>query len=1122
MGSMDYLNETLEMLEDLTEEELAELNDIFDPENNLLPISERMHYECSKQPTRIFNRAQLSKHLEETANESTVGKDYLPFEKKNIDYSNHMLKLPGLKSVAKARAASPLPDLTQDEMENIDNATEDELVEVAAMLKMNELVTAEQMESIRQGQKPTAGGILRPSLVKTQYPIQKSFSIDEDDDIEETVDVDAMVKALRSKGQDISIIICNNQPYMDPEVLEEIAAHLLANKNIRHLSLANCNVSDSVIDSLAEALENNTKLETLNLESNFITPVGIKKLMDSIEESKSLREIRLENQYGKVGPKAESQMSACVEKNFTLLNFGYSFETRGPRDQVNRYILRNNDMLRAARKNGTAWYNLAEQKRIIAKYRPPWIIRRPKRRGPEADMLEGRKIIMKGSSKKKKKKGPALVNEMLAKAAQVSKKWADKEKTGELKSEYARIEDQSKMNLPDEPKKKNSEERRRRRKKGSEDSDEDEDEDEDSEGKQRRRSRDAPGDAAGMGAAGRRRGRRSAEDDEDDDDVSERRDSNDSVDGNAGRSKLGEEARRKAMRGGKVIDEESVGLGNMSLRGRKNREALDDDDDAKKEEQSEDEDDEGQGSGVKGQQPPSGPKQKIPAGKPIGSQPVAGLDSLSMRGRRKKVVDDEEEDLDAMLKSVSADSGASSSKAAKEKDKGSEGSIRRRKKNQEDEAEDLDDILSSVTRKEDTEAEQTEESNDNDNNSDRGKVKVPSGKAIGSQAIAQLESVSLRGRRKNRPEDEEESLDSLLNSVKREEEEEEKEEADEPPKPKNTERRESVSKLPTGRKVGSQKIAELESLSMRQRRRKVAYEDEEEDIDSILEAVTSENSKEEKGSGTESKGDKEARIPGKGKLASQAVTGLDNASRRSRRKVGDEEEEDLDSILASAEVKKTDEKDAGDDTDNDNDGEREKEEERKKKLKIPSGKPVAKEQVKGMDTLSFAERRRRKRLGLDDDEEEKPVAEAVEEKAEDKRSARSEVNTSEVKKSEDDSMKIPRGDRLAKSETSGMEAMTRRSRRKAADDDGDDETVAAKEKDASSSRRGSGRLRRQDAAGESLTNGLEEKAKAPVVTKAPEPKPEPVVIKAPEKPAFDPSKPMSLRERRRLREQGLL
>ena len=83
--------------------------------------------------------------------------------------------------------------------------------------------------------------------MRTQYP-QKSFSIDEDDAEEDYIDVDAMVKALRSKGEDISIIVCNNQPYMDPEVLEEIAAHLQANKNIRHLSLVNCNFTDSVVE----------------------------------------------------------------------------------------------------------------------------------------------------------------------------------------------------------------------------------------------------------------------------------------------------------------------------------------------------------------------------------------------------------------------------------------------------------------------------------------------------------------------------------------------------------------------------------------------------------------------------------------------------------------------------------------------------------------------------------------------------------------------------------------------------------------------------------------------------------------------------------------------------------
>ena len=85
------------------------------------------------------------------------------------------------------------------------------------------------------------------ALIRTKYP-QKSISIDDDDDEEEYIDVDGMVKALRSKGEDISIIVCNNQPYMDPEVLEELAAHLLANKNIRHLSLVNCNFTDSVVE----------------------------------------------------------------------------------------------------------------------------------------------------------------------------------------------------------------------------------------------------------------------------------------------------------------------------------------------------------------------------------------------------------------------------------------------------------------------------------------------------------------------------------------------------------------------------------------------------------------------------------------------------------------------------------------------------------------------------------------------------------------------------------------------------------------------------------------------------------------------------------------------------------
>ena len=63
--------------------------------------------------------------------ESKIYNEYIPFVKVEKDYSNHKLELPTLKSVPKARTPSPLPDLTDEEIKVIENATEDELVEVA-------------------------------------------------------------------------------------------------------------------------------------------------------------------------------------------------------------------------------------------------------------------------------------------------------------------------------------------------------------------------------------------------------------------------------------------------------------------------------------------------------------------------------------------------------------------------------------------------------------------------------------------------------------------------------------------------------------------------------------------------------------------------------------------------------------------------------------------------------------------------------------------------------------------------------------------------------------------------------------------------------------------------------
>ncbi|XP_065063979.1 trichohyalin-like isoform X4 [Rhopilema esculentum] len=993
----DDFDDTIDLLEDLTEEELKDLNETFDPENNLLPIHERINYECEKQPSRIFDSHQLSEHLKAKLNfgalrpvthphsmaekiklaESTIGKDYVPFIKPQKDYSNHTLNLPQLKSVPRARSPSPLPDLTEEEIKCIENATEYELVEVAAQLKMNELVTAEQIESINRGDKHTGTGILRPTLVRPQYP-QKSFSIDDDDDEEEYIDVDGMVKAMRSKGEDISIIMCNNQPYMDPEVLEEIAAHLLANKNIRHLSLANCNFTDGVVDSFAEALANNTKLETLNLESNFITPIGVKKILDAIQDSKSLREIRLENQYSKIGPKCEAEMAACIEKNFTLLSFGYSFETRGPRDAMNRFILRNNDLLRAARRNGEKCYNLPEQKRIIAKFRPPWVLRRPKRRGP--DSFEGRKIVMRGDSKKKKKKGPAMMNEMLAKAAQVSKRWEDKEKTGELSSEFQRIEEQSKKKVEGDTATENKDEkpneedssRRRRGRRNREDAVDEEDDDvgavNGEEGRRRGKdSASAINSAEGMGAMQRRRGRR-GEDLEDDDAQSNQKetDDQDEADGKRGKGKMDPETRKRAMRGGKVVEDEQVPLGAATRR----RKKVDDDEpeeldfsqfeqkEADKEEEAEE-----------ASNPSS--KTRIPSGRQIAGQQVASLDNAPMRRRRNKIPADDEEDLDAMLSSV--DGGSTQPKERKKlPNEPLEGevdndTVRRRRRREDDEGESLDDILDSVPRKEADEDEFENDLDEDETVDNSGHSRVPSGKSIGAQPVNRMETASMKGRRRRRvPDDEEgESLDDLLKSVDKKAEPEEQTnddtEAQEAEDKESHSRRESATKLPTGRQVRKQ---------------------EEEDIDKLL--STAPSTKKEEGKSNKDSTEK---------------------------------------------------------------------------------------------SESFAEKRRRRR-GEDGQEknDEETVANGYQEDVD-----------------------------------------TRHERRRQRPKDDDDDVDAEK-------KRAQRRKQREANTEEKVSNGTAKEAKpAPVEEKkAPEAKKPAPVIKVPERPVVDMSKPMSLRERRRLKEQGLL
>ena len=76
-------------------------------------------------------------------------------------------------------------------------------------------------------------------------------------------------------------------------------------------------------------------------------------------------------------------------------------------------------LVRASRKKGETDYNLAKEKKQIEQFKPPWMIRRQKPKGGME--MEGRQYIVKGQSKKKKKKGGlgAMMSEMFDRAAEV-------------------------------------------------------------------------------------------------------------------------------------------------------------------------------------------------------------------------------------------------------------------------------------------------------------------------------------------------------------------------------------------------------------------------------------------------------------------------------------------------------------------------------------------------------------------------------------------------------------------------------------------------------------------------------------------------------------------------------
>ena len=95
-------------------------------QNALLPVHERQVDQTDKDSTGPFNRQRLLEHLEEQAKNDKERSDNVPYKKETRGKVWRPKEQPGRKE--------PAPLLPDDLSEVLDNATEEEMMELAGKL----------------------------------------------------------------------------------------------------------------------------------------------------------------------------------------------------------------------------------------------------------------------------------------------------------------------------------------------------------------------------------------------------------------------------------------------------------------------------------------------------------------------------------------------------------------------------------------------------------------------------------------------------------------------------------------------------------------------------------------------------------------------------------------------------------------------------------------------------------------------------------------------------------------------------------------------------------------------------------------------------------------------------
>uniref|UniRef100_A0A2P2I4M2 Tropomodulin-like n=1 Tax=Hirondellea gigas TaxID=1518452 RepID=A0A2P2I4M2_9CRUS len=327
-----------DLLEQLSPEELELLAGDVDPDDSLVPPSERCGYKCEKDSTGPLDRKQLIDHINDQAINEPDVPELVPYIAGIVRGKKWVPPPPPEPEDPEDPDANQVEvDLDEEFNSVLEIATEDEIVDLAAILGFHSMMNQDQYHaSLLNKERPVGmgwGGITKATKFKP-LPAEPPNDTDPETSIRRLKEDDTKCKELN----------LNNIRKMSDEQLNRLFEALEKNSHLETLSMANTGLSDRHLVFITAALAENNVLRTINLETNNISPTGVVRVMQSLNKMHSIEEVRLANQQQSVlGNKIEMQMTNLIEENHTLLRVGIHFEFNDARNRVSRQLQKNLD-----------------------------------------------------------------------------------------------------------------------------------------------------------------------------------------------------------------------------------------------------------------------------------------------------------------------------------------------------------------------------------------------------------------------------------------------------------------------------------------------------------------------------------------------------------------------------------------------------------------------------------------------------------------------------------------------------------------------------------------------------------------------------------------------------------